>query len=209
MSTPEIPANRWELASQQGQPGYAAHFADLIAAGEDIDGEARLADVLAPRGARILDAGAGMGRVAAALAARGHDVTAVEKDISLVTDCQQRYPDLPVVTSDILGLSPDMLAEAGRPTSYDVIVVVGNVMVYVAEDTERRVLETLRGLLAPNGRILVGFRTAGAPSHSHPYAVEAFEQDLADAGLVLQQRFGSYDLGLPVEDYVVAVLTVA
>ena len=40
-------------------------FEDLVATRRAIDGEARLADVLAPRRARILDAGAGLGRVAA------------------------------------------------------------------------------------------------------------------------------------------------
>jgi len=62
--------------------------------------------VLAPRGARILDAGSGMGRVAAALATRGHDLTAVEKDPDLIARSRARFPDVAVVESDILGLSP-------------------------------------------------------------------------------------------------------
>ena len=49
---------RWEQARAQeraeGQGGYGAHFARLIAEGVDIEGEARLADVLAPRGGWIL-----------------------------------------------------------------------------------------------------------------------------------------------------------
>ena len=40
--------------------------------------------MIASTSARSVDAGAGVGRVAAALAARGHDVTAVEKDPDLV-----------------------------------------------------------------------------------------------------------------------------
>ena len=111
MSDPEpgpeagrIPPNRWELnVSNAHDASYAECFEDLIERGEDIDGEARLADVLAPRGARILDAGAGIGRVGAALAARGHNVTAVEKDRDLVARSRARFPDVPVVESDILG----------------------------------------------------------------------------------------------------------
>ncbi len=94
---------------------YAEVFEDLIARGEDIDGEARLADVLAPRHARILDAGAGLGRVAAALAGRGHDVTAVEKDPDLVARSRRLFPDVPVVEADVLELSPAMLAGARPP----------------------------------------------------------------------------------------------
>ena len=105
--TEPIPPTRWELERRPPR-GRATpkRFEDLIERGEDIDGEARLVDVLAPRGARILDAGSGMGRVAAALVARGHDVTAVEKDPGLVAHSRRRYPDVAVVESDILGLSP-------------------------------------------------------------------------------------------------------
>ena len=75
---------RWERARAderaQGAGGYGAHFARLIAEGVDVEGEARLADALAPREARILDAGSGMGRVGAALAARGHHVVGVDFD---------------------------------------------------------------------------------------------------------------------------------
>ena len=200
-------ANRWELnVSSAHDASYAECFEDLIERGEDIDGEARLADVLAPRGARILDAGAGIGRVAAALAARGHDVTAVEKDPDLVARSRARFPDVAVVESDILGLQPGCLEAAGRPTSYDVIVVVGNVMIYLAEDTEVRALRTLGSLLAPKGRILVGFRPHKGPEHSREYPVEDFRRHVSEAGLGLEHVFGTYDLRPAADDYVVAVL---
>jgi 16S rRNA A1518/A1519 N6-dimethyltransferase RsmA/KsgA/DIM1 with predicted DNA glycosylase/AP lyase activity len=68
---------------------------------------------------------AGIGRVAASLAVRGHDVTAVEKDPDLVARSRACFPDVSVVESDILGLSAAALQAAGRPTWYDVVVVVG------------------------------------------------------------------------------------
>jgi SAM-dependent methyltransferase len=111
MSDP-IPPNRWELTVSETGSGYATCFEGLIAQGTDIDGEARLVDTLAPRGARILDAGSGMGRVAGALTARGHRVTAVEKDPDLVRRSRARYPDVPVVVTDILGLTPPLLESA-------------------------------------------------------------------------------------------------
>ena len=95
---------------------YAEVFEDLIARHEDIDGEARLADVLAPRSARILDAGAGIGRVPAALHARGHDVTAVEKDPTSSPGRTGLFPERPDRQADILELSPAMLDQHGRPT---------------------------------------------------------------------------------------------
>lgn len=205
MSEP-IPPNRWERLVTGHDSRYADHFAELIDGGEDVNGEARLADVLVPRGARILDAGSGMGRVAAALVARGHDVTAVEKDPDLVARSRDRFPGVTVVESDILGLSPALLDQAGRPASYDLVVVVGNVMVYLAEHTEVRALRTLGDLLTPTGRILVGFHPRKGPPHSRGYPVADFREHVAAAGLEVEQLFGTYDLAPPHEDYVVAVL---
>lgn len=204
MSEP-IPPTRWEL-SAGGTSRYAETFERLIDEGEDIDGEARLADVLAPRRARMLDAGSGMGRVAAALAARGHDVTAVEKDPHLVARSRHLFPDVPVLETDILGLSTALLESAGRPTAYDVVVVVGNVMVYLGEGTETRALWTLGQLLAPRGRVLVGFHPREGPQGSRDYSVAEFTGHVEGAGLEIAQLFGSYDLQPPAEDYVVAVL---
>jgi SAM-dependent methyltransferase len=202
----DVPPNRWE-SLPPGTSRYAEVFADLIARGEDIDGEARLVDVLAPRKARVLDAGAGVGRVAAALARRGHDVTAVEKDPDLVAKSREWFPEVPVVQADILELSPRMLEAQGRPTSYDVVVVVGNVMIYLAEHTEARALRTLAELLAPGGRILVGFNPVKGPPHSRDYPVADFHGHVTECGLVVQHEFGGYDLATVGEEYEVAVLT--
>jgi len=202
----EIPPTRWDLFVSQDAI-YGRHFEQLLADGVDVDGEARLADVLAPRRARILDAGAGMGRVGASLLRRGHDVTAVEKDLKLVAQSRRLFPDLVVVESDILALSPELLAEHGRPAAYDVVVVAGNVMIYLAEDTEIRALESLRDVLAPGGRILVGYNAVRGPRHSRDYPYEDFARHVEAAGLEVQHRFGSWDLTPPADDYVLAVLS--
>jgi SAM-dependent methyltransferase len=203
----DAPLTRWEQGGASST-GYAARFGELIAQGSDIDGEARLADVLVERGALILDAGAGMGRVGAALAARGHRVTAAEKDGELVTESRRRYPDLPVVQSDLYDLTPDVLAAAGQPTDFDLIVVVGNVLVLLAPATERQVLARLRDLLAPGGRILVGFHHRNGHGNAREYPFSEFAEDVAAAGLAVQQHFSTYQLA-PAEDdadYAVVVL---
>lgn len=202
----DIPRTRWELAGDDNT-GYADKFVELIETGADITGEARLADALAPRGATILDAGSGLGRIGAALQASGHHVVAVEKDPHLIALSRKHFPDLPVIESDILGLDADLLDAHQAPAAYDVIVLVGNVIVLAAEDTEVRLLQVLRDLLKPNGRILVGFHLVGGPAHGRDYSVDAFRADVEAAGLVIQQHFGSYELHPPTEEYVVAVLT--
>ena len=75
--------SRWERGGEKNL-GYGRRFAELVESGADVDGEARLADALVPRQARILDAGAGMGRVAAYLHRQGHRVVAAEPDPRLV-----------------------------------------------------------------------------------------------------------------------------
>ena len=200
------PATRWSLGGRAND-GYGLRFGRLVADGEDVDGEARLADTLVGRAARVLDAGAGMGRVGAALQDRGHRVVAVEPDPALVAQARRTYPGLDVVESDILGLSRGLLAGRDLPTEYDLVVCVGNVMVYLAEGTERAALTRLSGLLAPGGRMLVGFHPVDGPTTSRAYPPEEFVADAAAAGLRVDLRAGSYELHPPEERYAVWVLS--
>jgi SAM-dependent methyltransferase len=199
------PETRWARAGTANR-GYGETFDRLVAAGEDVDGEARLADALVGRGARILDVGSGMGRVSAALAARGHDVVPVEPDPALVEQSGRTYPQLPVVHDDILGVDAGRLADLGRPTDFDLAVLVGNVMVFVAEGTERLVLRRVRDLLAPQGRVLVGFHPVDGPMAARPYPVADFSADAAASGLRVDLVVGSYELRPPAGDYAVIVL---
>ena len=195
-----LPPTRWERAGA-GNRGYAETFAQRLADGVDVDGEARLADALVPRGARVLDIGSGMGRVAAALRARGHHVVATEPDPALGEQSRATFPDLDVLPHQALGLDP---AEVG---TFDLVVLVGNVMIYLGEDTEQAVLARVRDLLAPPGRVLVGFHFTGVMAGSRTYAPDEFLSDVAAAGLRVEQRFGSYELHPPDAEYGVWVLS--
>lgn len=189
---------RWAQAGDQVR-FYAETFARLVETEQDVEGEARLADALAPRGARILDVGSGMGRIAAALLARGHRVTAIEPDPALVDQSRRTYPELPVTQADVLAFDTE--------DRFDLVVLVGNVMVYLAEGTERDVLVKVRSLLAPGGRALMGFHLAGGPLTARRYPVAEFLDDVAAAGLVVDQRFGSYELHPANDEYAVWVLS--
>lgn len=197
---------RWGALAPAVRSRYAEKFSQLVVDGTDIDGEARLADTLVPRGARILDTGAGMGRVGAALLARGHDVTAVEVDPELVALCRRTYPGLPVIDADLTALSVELLAAHDRPTAYDLVVAVGNVMVYLAEDTEVSVLHAISRVLTPRGRVLLGFDLTGARPGSRVYPIEALAADAAVAGLVVELHAGTYDLRPPTAEFAVLVL---
>ncbi len=194
------PPTRWSLAGGRTR-GYGEHFARLVGAGEDVDGEARLADALLPRGGRVVDVGSGMGRVGESLRRRGHTVVATEPDADLRLQSQATYPMLEVLPHEALALEP---AEVGV---FDLVVAVGNVMVFLGEDTERGVLTRFRELLAPGGRVLLGFQPLAVMPGSRAYPVGEAVADAEAAGLVLDHRFGSYELHPPVDDYAVLVLS--
>lgn len=198
-----FPPSRWQQAGPAAAEGFGRRFADLVASGQDVDGEARLADTLLPRGGRVLDVGAGMGRVTAALTARGHRVTGLEPDPALVAQARATYDGIEVVHADVLALGEGLLADE----RFDLVVVVGNVMVFLAEGTERETLALLRSRLAPGGRVLVGFHLVGAPEHARAYPAEEFTADVEAAGMKVDARFGSYELHPANEEYAVWVLS--
>ena len=202
----EPPPTRWEQLGDTRETPYVRAFTARLDAGEDVDGEARLADALLPRGGRVLDAGSGIGRVAEALRRRGHTVVGVEKDPALVAISRERFPEVPVVEADLLEVSPSALVAAGHPSAYDLVVAVGNVVVYLAEDTEVRALRALAAVLAPGGRLLVGYHLGDVPEGARDYPVAELRGHVREAGLEVQHLFGSYDLAPLATDYVVAVL---
>ena len=195
-----LPPTRWELVGE-GNRGYGQHFAQSLADGVDVEGEARLADALSPRGARILDIGSGMGRVTAALQARGHQVVATEPDPALREQSRATFPDLDVLPHQALDL------DAAVVGTFDLVVVVGNVMIYLGEDTERAVLARIRDLLAPTGRALLGFHLTAAKAGSRTYPAAEFVADVEAAGLTVDHRFGSYEMHEPNDEYAVWVLS--
>jgi len=186
---------RWfEEWTPEQRADYAERFIKLAAAGHDIDGEARLIDALASRACRILDAGCGTGRVAAALAARGHEVLGVDLDPALIAAGLQQYPGLPLAELDLLSLSPALGA-------FDLIVSAGNVMVYLTPGTERAVLAAMASVLKPGGRAVFGFAT------DRSYTVADLDADAAAVGWSLEGRYATWQLdpSLPESDWAVSI----
>jgi 2-polyprenyl-3-methyl-5-hydroxy-6-metoxy-1,4-benzoquinol methylase len=157
----------------------------MAAEGRDLAGEARLLDALVAPGSRILDAGCGTGRVAAALASRGHQVVGVDADPVLIAAARADYPDLAWLVGDLTDVD---LVAAGHSEPFDAVVVAGNVMVYVAPGTEGAVLRNLAALVKPDGPIVVGFTL------DRDYRLPDFDADAAAAGLVVEQRFATWDV---------------
>src|SRR6478609_5570927 len=133
---------------------YVERFRSMARAGEDLAGEARLVDAMAPRGARILDAGCGPGRLGGALAKAGHHVVGVDVDPALIDAAEQDYPGPHWLVGDLAELD---LPARGIVEPFDVIVSAGNVMAFLAPSTRVQVLRRLRVHLGGDGRAVIGF----------------------------------------------------
>jgi SAM-dependent methyltransferase len=193
---------RWEQIGRQNpdrSAWYVERFRTMAAEGADLAGEARMVDAMVPRGARVLDAGCGPGRVGGELARRGHTVVGVDVDPVLVEAARADHPAGDWHVGDLAELD---LPAAGVPEPFDVAVMAGNVLTFVAPGTEAEVLRRIRRHLVPGGRLVVGF---GA---GRGYAFEALADDARAAGLDVQLRFGTWDLQPfePDGDFLVAVL---
>ncbi|SDO28938.1 Methyltransferase domain-containing protein [Nakamurella panacisegetis] len=190
----EAPATLWEQqVVGERWTFYAERFDKLFAEGSDVEGEARFVDAMLPRGAAVLDAGCGTGRIANALHRMGHHSVGVDKDAGLIAIAQQRYPGVPYLACDLYQLRPDQLAAVGAPTQFDVIVLPGNVMVYMAPGSQRRVLAGLATILKPAGRLVAGFAT------DRDYRPSDFRADAAAIGLSVELRFSTWQMD-PLDD---------
>ena len=180
------PTSLWPgLADPEHSRWYAERFRALGARGEDIEGESRLVDVLAPRRARLLDAGCGPGRHGAHLARLGHTVVGVDVDPQLIAAAREDHPGATWLVADLAELD---LAALGEPEPFDGVLVAGNVMDFVAEPYRAQVVMRLAEALRPGGFVLLGGRA------TRGFTPQDLDATLPAAGLRLEQRFATWDL---------------
>ncbi|MEX0848379.1 MAG: class I SAM-dependent methyltransferase [Ilumatobacteraceae bacterium] len=181
---------------------YVERFRAMAAEGRDLDGEARLVDAIAPRNARILDAGCGPGRVGGRLHRLGHTVVGVDLDPALIAAAEHDHSGPIWLTADLADLD---LARHGHAAEFDVIVCAGNVVTFLDPTTRRQALGRLGAHLAADGRLVIGFGLGRG------YPLDEFVADVEAVGLHAGLLLATWDLRPFVDgsDFVVAVLTSA
>jgi SAM-dependent methyltransferase len=183
--------NRWIGADVPRGVAYDVRFEQLAATGVDVHGEATFVSSFSP--ASVLDAGCGTGRVAIELARRGVDVVGVDLDAAMLDEARRKAPDLTWVRADLSTL------DLGR--RFDLVVMAGNVLIFVAPGSEPAVVERLAAHLVAGGRLVAGF-TLGSG-----FTLADYDAVAASAGLALETRFATWDRGPFVAggDYAVSV----
>ena len=195
--------NRWiELTERNPEHSqwYVDRFRAMAAAGDDLDGEARLIDAMVARGSRVLDAGCGPGRTGGRLFQSGHEVVGVDLDPVLIAAAEADHPGPTWLVADLAELD---LPSQGIAEGFDVVVCAGNVMAFLDPATRRTVLARLAAHLREGGRIVTGF---GA---GRDYAFTEFLEDVAAVGLAADLLLSTWDLRPFTDDadFLVAVLT--
>ena len=187
--------NRWmDVTADQGDDrgrAYAARFEQIAAAGTDVHGEASLAADLVPAPARVLDAGCGTGRVAIRLAELGYPVVGVDVDEAMLAVARRRAPELTWLQGDLAALDQVM-----HPLdAFDLVLAAGNVIPLVTPGTEASVVAGLARRLRFDGLLLAGFgvHPAYLPIDHAPVSVDSYDAMCAAAGLVLVQRWSTWD----------------
>lgn len=180
------PTTLWPgLADPDHSRWYVDRFRAMADQGEDILGESRLVDVLAPRAARLLDAGCGPGRHGGHLSRLGHQVVGVDIDPELVAAAREDHPGATWLVGDLTGLD---LAAQGHPEPFDGALLAGNVMDFVAAEHRAAALRSVSAHLRPGGFLVVGCRV------TRGFTPEELDTAAGGTDLVLEQRFATWDL---------------
>ncbi len=172
------PGNRWLTEAEGRSRTYDQRWAELAAEGRNVHGEADFVAMLGPRS--VLDAGCGTGRVAIELARRGMDVVGVDLDASMLDVARNKQPDLTWIRGD--------LAEVDLGRTFDVVVLAGNVMIFLAPGSEHRVVANLARHVSPGGALVAGFQLQDGR-----LTLADYDSMVAVAGLQLAERWATWD----------------
>ncbi|WP_422746878.1 class I SAM-dependent DNA methyltransferase [Mycobacterium sp. WMMD1722] len=175
---------RWQGADAPRGDDYDARWRRMADAGANVHGEADLVERLlrGNGGMRVLDAGCGTGRVAVELATRGFEVVGVDADPRMLDTARGKAPDVTWLEADLADPPDSMGAD------FDLIVLAGNVMIFVAPGTEGAVLTALATRLRPGGLLVSGFSV-----RPDRLAVTSYDELCAQAGLQRLDRWATWD----------------
>jgi SAM-dependent methyltransferase len=140
--------NRWLARDTPRGAAYDERWERMASQGQNVHGEADFVTRLEPR--TVLDAGCGTGRVAVELARRGIDVVGVDLDPAMLAVARDKSPDVTWIVGD--------LATVDLARRFDVVVLAGNVMIFLTPGSEMAVVANMARHVGPGGALVAGFQ---------------------------------------------------
>jgi SAM-dependent methyltransferase len=160
--------------------GYAELASALASQYESVPSDEALGDLvsyLAVPPCRVADIGAGTGRDAAALAARGHEVVAVEPVREMRAVGERLHADAPISWVD------DALPGLERLSGEFGLVLIIAVWMHLDQQERARALRRVVSLLAAGGRLVLTLRHGPVPAGRRMF--EVAPEEVIDAGAEL------------------------
>lgn len=170
--------NRWLRDKSVSGDAYDVTYERRAAEGQNVHGEADFVQRFAP--ASVLDAGCGTGRVGRELARRGIEVVGVDIDPDMLETARRKAPEVEWLVADLATV------DLGR--TFGAIVMAGNVMIFLAPDSEGAVVANLARHLSPGGVLIAGFQLM--PDR---LSLARYDEVASEAGLTLAQRWSTWD----------------
>ena len=174
----------WEIGGASQSDVYDDRWRRMEERGEWVHGEADLVCWFEP--GSVLDAGCGTGRVAIELDRRGIDAVGVDIDRRMLGEARAKAPHVGWVLGDLVDV--EVTGPDGARRLFDLVVMAGNVMVFVEIGTEAAVVANMARHLAPGGRLVTGFRLGLTP-----LTFAGYDRFAAGAGLELEHRWTTWD----------------
>jgi trans-aconitate methyltransferase len=128
------------------------------------------------------------------------EVVGVDLDPQMLGTARRKAPELTWVEADLATVT---VGEQGGQGRFDLVVLAGNVMIFLAPGTEGAVVRNLAyHLVTPGGALLAGFQLL--PGRLD---LATYDQLAWDAGLVLCERWATWerDPWIPGGDYAVSL----
>jgi len=161
-----------DVPGTEGYPEHAAALANQWRKISFADLHRPVVHLIPVAPSRILDVGAGMGRDAAALAAMGHSVLAVEPVGELRAAAKNFYPASNVVwLNDSL---PDLCAVRARTTTFRTVMITA-VWMHLDKLERRRGMSAVAELLDEGGCLIMSLRHGPIPTGRRVFDVTAAE----------------------------------
>ena len=189
-------SDRWKVWRERlPLDEYEARFAKSAAEGKNIHGEVDALDRLRTEhgwsAPTVLDAGCGTGRIALELASRGWSVSAVDSDPDMIA--------LATAKSAEVNWDQGDLTTINLGQEFDVVLMAGNILLFVHEGTEAAILANMARHLDSDGCLVAGFSL-------REFTLTRYEQWCHQAGLTVVKQWSTWD-GDPYHDgdYIVSI----